>query len=145
MNAAAILERCTRELPPVDVEGDCLIWQGARQSKGYGSVGADGSTHATHRLVFEESVRPLQWGETLDHRCRRILCANVEHLEPVSRAENSRRRFAAQTHCKRDHPLSGSNVRRVRRTNGYTYRVCITCQRDRNREWMRNARSVATS
>lgn len=141
MNAAAILARAHAEAPPVGVVGDCLIWDGAVQSSGYGSVDTGLSTALVHRVVFEEQVRPLGWGETIDHRCRRILCVNVDHLEPVSRAENSRRRHAAQTECKHGHPLSGVNVRLVTRSNGYTYRVCIACRRRVNAEHMRRARA----
>lgn len=141
MNAATILVRTHAEPAPEGVKGDCLIWDGARQSSGYGSIGTGSVTALVHRVVFEEQVRPLGWGETIDHRCRRILCVNVDHHEPVSRAENSRRRHAAQTECKHGHPLSGSNVRLVTRANGYTYRVCIACRRRVNAEHMRRARA----
>lgn len=139
MNVDAILAR-------THVEGDCLIWEGAEQSKGYGSAAdGKGGTQLVHRAVFEAKVRRLKWGETIDHTCRRILCVNVAHHEPVSRAENSRRRIAAQTHCKQNHPLSGENVRLLTRRNGYTYRVCLTCQRARNRAWMRARRAEAVA
>lgn len=139
MNASQILER-TR------AEGDCLIWDGAVQSSGYGSVSdGEGGSELVHRVVFEETVRPLTWGETIDHTCRRILCVNVAHHEPVSRAENSRRRLAAQTHCKQGHPLSGDNLRRITRRNGYTYRVCVECHRVANRAWSANTRKPAVA
>ena len=142
MNAAGILARTHSEKPLTDVAGDCLIWEGAVQSSGYGSVtDGRGGTALVHRAIFEDSVRNLKWGETLDHICRRPLCVNVEHFEPVSRAENSRRRHAAQTQCKEGHSLSGENVRMVTRSNGYTYRVCIECHRISNRAHMRRVRS----
>ena len=55
------------------------------------------------------------------------LCQNVDHMEVVTRAENSRRAHAARTHCKRGHPLSGSNVRLYKRANGRVHRVCRAC------------------
>lgn len=139
MNAAAVLSR-------THPEGDCLIWDGAVQSSGYGSVSdGHGGTALVHRVVFEEQVRRLGLGETIDHTCRRILCVNVAHHEPVSRAENSRRRAAAITHCKNGHPLSGSNLRFATRRNGHSQRVCITCHRARNNAHMRRVRAEAVA
>ena len=45
-----------------------------------------------HRLVWEQRVGPLEVGMVLDHVCRNKMCVNPEHLEPVTRAENNRRR-----------------------------------------------------
>lgn len=146
MSALDILTRTHAAQPLTDVAGECLIWEGATNSRGYGSV-ADGAggTALVHRVVFEASVRKLACGETIDHLCRQVLCVNVDHHEPVSRSENSRRMHAAQTHCKHGHPLSGENVRMVTRPNGYTYRVCIDCKRRVNNAWMRRARAEAVA
>lgn len=139
MSVSAILARTHAERPLTDVAGDCLIWEGAVQSSGYGCVNGG----LVHRVVYEASVRKLARGETIDHLCRRVLCVNVQHHEPVSRSENTRRRLAAQTRCKHGHPLSGENLRLVRRSNGYTYRVCVTCQRGHVQATRRKAEARA--
>ena len=122
--AEAILARCVRE-------DDCMIWQGATNSSGYGSVaaGVKGKTLLAHRVVFTEMVGPIEDGLTVDHLCMRKLCMNYWHMELVTRAENSRRAIAAKTHCKRGHALSGENVRLYTRANGQTSRVCRSCKR----------------
>lgn len=123
-------------------DGDCLIWQGAVQTKGYGSVsaGRKGATQLAHRAIYEATFGTIPAGMTVDHICRTKLCMNVAHMEIVTRGENSRRKLAAQTTCKYGHPLSGDNVRMKCRRNGWTYRVCITCRRRHARE--SNARAL---
>lgn len=76
--------------------------------------------------------------ETLDHvaeRCGSTRCFNVEHLEDVSRGENSRRSRVIQanlrkTHCPQGHPYSGANLRVVKSSGN---RQCRKCDRDRKR------------
>lgn len=115
------------------LRGPCMLWEGATQSKGYGSVtNHKGSSVLIHRKVWEESRGPIPDGMTIDHLCRQKTCINPDHMEVVTRAENSRRALAAQTHCKSGHPLSGENVRLHTRANGLTYRVCRACRRAEN-------------
>lgn len=137
---ARILERCV----PIN---DCLIWTGATNSKGYGSVsaGVKGKTALAHRVVFTEMVGPIENGLTVDHICRNKLCQNYAHMEIVTRGENSRRGIAAQTECRLGHPLSGENLRVITRSNGYSYRVCVTCSRRHRREYMRRVRQAVAS
>ena len=47
-----------------------------------------------HRITYEELVRPLVPGETIDHLCRNPRCVNPEHLEPVPLRENVKRMHA---------------------------------------------------
>lgn len=58
----------------------CWLWKGCVSKSGYGSLGR---TFA-HRLVYEQLVRPIPAGMTLDHLCRKTSCVNPEHLEVVS-------------------------------------------------------------
>ena len=123
----------TRHLARTVRSGDCLIWQGALNSRGYGSVtgGRKGLTKLAHRAVYEEVVGLIPDGLTIDHLCREKRCLNAAHMEVVTRGENSRRQLRAQTHCKRGHELAGENLRRQTRADGKTYRVCRECVRVR--------------
>ena len=87
-----------------------------------------------HRKAWIERNGAIPEGMTIDHLCRTKLCLNVDHMEVVTRSENSRRRNAALTHCKRGHDLLNGDVRIQHRSNGLTYRVCRQCVRDRRRE-----------
>ncbi|OOB91217.1 HNH endonuclease signature motif containing protein [Rathayibacter sp. VKM Ac-2630] len=80
----------------VNQEGDCLIWEGARNNKGYGILGVNGKTTLVHRHVWVQSGRELPEGLTIDHLCRVKRCVNVDHMEVVTRSENSRRAAEAR-------------------------------------------------
>lgn len=90
-----ILDRITRKVE-VDESG-CWLWTGFKRVDGYGSIGGrlpDGRTSCNwnvHRVVWELTVGPIPEGLTIDHLCRVRHCVNIDHLEPVTRAENTRR------------------------------------------------------
>lgn len=124
-------------LSKIDFTDSCWNWTGAVQSRGYGSVtNGKGGTMQAHRRAYMELVGPIPTGLTIDHLCRNKRCVNPDHLEPVTGAENTRRAFALQTHCKHGHPLSGENLRLETRDSGNTYRICITCSRAHKRRAM---------
>jgi hypothetical protein len=116
----------------VDAAG-CWLWTAARDGSGYGHVRWQGKLVKAHRIVYELLVGPIT-EETLDHLCRVWHCVNPDHLEPVSRRENTLRgdtmaaKHAATTHCPAGHPYSGANVY-YKPGNGA--RECVTCREDR--------------
>ncbi|MEV4629351.1 HNH endonuclease signature motif containing protein [Micromonospora sp. NPDC049523] len=73
----------------LDVDG-CWIWTGARV-RGYGVASIENRTQYVHRVAYQLAISPLSETVTIDHLCRRPACFNPEHLEAVSRSENSRR------------------------------------------------------
>jgi hypothetical protein len=78
-----------RRVVHLDPTAPCLLHDGAADKDGYGRV--SGTT--AHQRAFEEQVRDLQPGETLDHICETRLCTQIRHLEPVTQAVNSQRRW----------------------------------------------------
>ena len=54
---------------------------------------ADGTTKLGYRLVYEALVGPIPEGLTIDHLCGNHRCVNPDHLEPVTRGENTRRYY----------------------------------------------------
>lgn len=102
----------------VDADGDCWIWMGARRSgtHPYGKFQRNDRTVEAHRWAYENLVGPIPHALTLDHLCRNPPCVNPDHLEPVTRAENTRRgisgaRNRVKTHCSEGHPFSAENTR----------------------------------
>jgi hypothetical protein len=112
----------------------CWIWKAARTGAGYGSFRLDGRMQTAHRVAYEQVKGPIPEGMVLDHLCRNRACVNPDHLEVVSVGENTRRGDAGgaaqrrRTHCPKDHPYVGENLRV---SNGR--RHCRTCNRERMR------------
>ena len=83
----------------------CWLWTGPVHKR-YGKYG--GTT--AHRHVFRALGGEIPEGLELDHLCMKPLCVNPDHLEPVTRAENVRRRREAPPvhldgrHGRLDHP-----------------------------------------
>jgi hypothetical protein len=142
-----------------DITPDHWWWTGSvlKDKEGnptYGSMGVGWIPETgkslvvlAHRFSLElytkESIEP---GLEVDHLCKVKLCVNPRHLEAVTRSINvlrgegpnsQRVRHAARTHCIRNHPLSGDNIRFDR--DGC--RVCRTCMRDHQREFRKRKRS----
>lgn len=88
-----VLERLMLRVRGGDVT-TCWLWQGALSSSGYGVLKVDGQARGVHRIAYEEFVTPIPTGLDLDHLCRQRLCVNPWHLQPVTKAENNRRKPA---------------------------------------------------
>lgn len=80
------------------VVGDCWIWLAWISHKGYGLAWDSERRHCNqaHVVVWRILVGPIPADRPqLDHLCRRYRCVNPRHLEPVTHAENQRRKAAA--------------------------------------------------
>ena len=123
--------------------GTCWLWIGATADGGYGKFwfGDPRQCRPTHRIAWELLRGPIPEDLTLDHLCRVHNCLNPDHLEPVTIRINIIRgtsifaKEAAQTHCKRGHPLSGENL--YVRPDGRPLRECLTCRRENTGKWNR--------
>lgn len=125
--------------------GRCWLWI-AGTTKGYGRFWLNGRPRGAHQVAWEMKHGPIPDGLEPDHLCRVRHCVNDAHLEPVTRAENTRRggsgavaaaRQLAKTHCPQGHPYSGDNLYVT--TSGY--RKCRTCGRESLRCYKAKRRS----
>ena len=84
---------------------DCIVWVGAQNSGGYGCFAVDGKSQLAHRVAYEAAHGAIPEGMTIDHLCRVRSCVNVDHLEVVTMAENTRRarRLDVGGECQRGH------------------------------------------
>ena len=80
-------------------ENGCWLWTGVRMGRAPHQYGAfrpgtlpNGRKVAAHRWLYEQRVGPIPDGLELDHLCRVKLCVNPAHMEPVTEAENHRRK-----------------------------------------------------
>lgn len=113
----------------------CWDWTANKNNKGYGMFCYAGKKRLAHRIAYEmfvETIPPTLRG---DHLCRRPICVNPSHKEPVTHRENCLRgtgqsaRNHSKTTCKRGHPLSGDNLY-INPTNGSRgCRICVRVRR----------------
>ncbi len=71
----------------------CIEFTGHRLSEGYGHLSVKGKLMLAHRASYELFVGPIPDGLEMDHLCVNPPCVNPAHLEPVTNAENQRRRW----------------------------------------------------
>jgi hypothetical protein len=105
----------------------CWVWLAYRDPKGYGSFKWLGRWTKAHHVAL--LALGTQITDQVDHTCTNTSCVNPAHLEPVTNAENMRRRYARMTHCKHGHPMSEAYVENRGGRN------CRTCQRLRTAKW----------
>jgi hypothetical protein len=94
---ADVLSQVERRWPKHHHElGPCLVWTGVQvQGRPYGrmydpSLKSSGPSHlVVWRRVYP--AKPIRKGWTVDHLCGVTLCQRPDHLELVTRAENTRR------------------------------------------------------
>jgi hypothetical protein len=127
-----------RFLGHVAAEGsdDCWEWVGQIHPLGYGHFTLAGrGVQRAHRVAYALLVGPLGEDLTIDHRCRNRGCVNPAHLEPVSFAENLRRRRTdvLGKDCPKGHPF-------VPRGEG-NMRSCKTCYQEYQREYLKGYRA----
>ena len=105
----------------IDPSG-CVLWTGACNPNGYGTISANGRQSYVHRVMFEMFEGPIpedrpQLDHVKDRGCTHKNCANVAHLEPVTNHENNLRAqtlavtYAARTHCINNHEYTPANTR----------------------------------
>jgi hypothetical protein len=126
-------------------DNGCWIWQlssrGPLRSTGrYGRIVVNGKNVAAHRCSYEVFVGPIPKGLHIDHLCGNPPCVNPEHLEPVTQAENSRRRAMANTHCPQGHEYTEQNTywQPARKIGRNLSKQCKACRVFHNHKYYRS-------
>ncbi len=123
----------------VDASGDCWEWTAGCFDTGYGAFAAqydDGyKPRGAHRVAWRLLVGPIPHDLTIDHLCRNRACVNPDHMELVTRGENSVRGYGPtaknrrKTRCKRGHPFDEENTY----ITPQGWRQCRECHRAKMR------------
>ena len=114
---ADVLLRATRQ-------GDCILWDGALDSGGYGQLKRGPHRFGVHRIAYTWAHGAIRPDLVIDHLCHdpRVCsgpcqhrrCVNPGHLAAVTEEENLRRQGPAfRTHCTNGHEFTPENVGRV--------------------------------
>lgn len=100
---------------------DCELWALAISTKGYGRIqikqNGNWTMRQAHRVLYEAEFGELPKHLVIDHLCRIPRCINLQHLEPVTNAENIRRgEFKRKliTHCPLGHEYTPGNTLRTK-------------------------------
>lgn len=96
-------ERLSRYSEPV-TESGCLLWIGATDGRGYGTITINNKQLSTHRVAYEEAHGEIPPGKQVNHHCDVRCCINPDHLYAGSQSENMLDKFRRKRHS-----LKGSN------------------------------------
>lgn len=143
--AERVIGRVLARIVPGDA-GECWLWPGHRDRKGYGVVATTlGSRSAKRSLRVPRVVLAAKLGRILDedelacHSCDNPPCCNPAHLFAGSRSDNAHDMLAKgrqpshmspRPTCPRGHPMADLNLR----VDDHGGRHCRECGRANARE-----------
>lgn len=128
----------------VDTTGECWIWLGHTDKKGYARFKNDDlKSVAVHRWSYEKWVGEIPEGMVIDHKCFNPRCQNPKHLRTATQEDNTvkyGRTNAAfvnanKSVCNSGHPLTGENLRLEVKRNGKIVRRCKKCHALKIHKW----------
>ena len=71
-------------------QGECLVWTGHKDSKGYGQINVNGRTIGAHRYAWLRTHGEIPEGVFIDHKeCYNPACVNVRHLRESTVQQNN--------------------------------------------------------
>jgi hypothetical protein len=86
-NTLSLAEKISTKVVQV---GDCLIWQGQKDKRGYGFLRLEGRLQRAHRIAYELRHGPIAGSMVVLHSCDRPSCVNPDHLSIGTQLENVR-------------------------------------------------------
>lgn len=124
----------------VEKTNSCWFWKG-KIDDGYGRFYISGNFYGVHQLSLRVLKNEhLQSDFVVDHMCGKRSCCNPEHLQQITRSQNTLKRVKKKdtSICVNGHPLTGEDAlvhiseRRTRHSGDVptvTCKVCNSIQR----------------
>lgn len=136
---AILLEKLWSRVVHVD---GCLLYTGARSTKGYGSIRNKHGIYSTHRLVYIIAIGiPRSKSHyVVDHMCSQKACCNPDHLRLVpsfvNASENTK--WTRRELCANGHLMIKANRRVANYKNGRPHTHCRLCYNEQQMRYYRN-------
>jgi hypothetical protein len=104
----------------IECECGCWYWTGSCDTSGYAKFKLRQKTIQVHRYAYERLIGEIAEAMTLDHlNCTSRRCIRPDHMQVVSRSENSERANATRWHDQK-FLADGTAIDRV---------SCLSCAR----------------
>src|SRR5882672_5802088 len=69
----------------------CIFWLGRTDINGYGVTSYEGKDSGVHRIIYKENINYYITSKQLvHHKCRQILCVNLDHLELLTATDHAK-------------------------------------------------------
>jgi len=84
-NRLSLSEKLLTKTQP---QGECLVWTGQRDPRGYGFLRLEGRLQRAHRLAYALHHGEIPTGAVIRHKCDNPACIKLAHLELGSQRDN---------------------------------------------------------